>query len=71
MTYTYTFVSVPVKIGTKRPTHPTYEEVINEYARQEWRFVQLVVHNPASIPTEYILIFEQPVTTEASQDGWQ
>lgn len=63
MHYTYTFVTVPVTIGGTRAKQPTFQEVIHEHARQGWRFVQLVVENPASIPTEYVLIFERPALT--------
>ncbi len=56
--YTYTFVTVPVAHG--RNETPPYQQMIAEYARQGWRFVQLVVAIPAAIPTEYTLVFERP-----------
>lgn len=58
MTYTYTFVRVPVRVGAKQ-TEPAYEATIHEYAKQGWRFVQLVIEVPAVVPTEYVLIFER------------
>lgn len=64
MTYTYTFVTIPVTIGTTRPKHPTYQDVIEQYAEQGWRFVQLVIDNPAAVPTEYVLIFERPISVQ-------
>lgn len=59
MAYTYMFVTAPALIGVQRQ-QPPYQDVINKYASEGWRFVQLVVDNPAAIPAEYVLIFERP-----------
>lgn len=69
MTYIYRFVTVAVTLGTTQPKHPTYQDVIAEHAKQGWRFVQLVVDNPAAVPTAYVLIFERPVSAEPQRDG--
>ena len=64
MKHTYKFITLPVQIGAKQskhPNHPSYQDVINEHARQGWRFVQLLIECPAAVPTEYVLVFEQPL----------
>lgn len=70
MAYTYKFITLPVRIGaelSKHPDHPSYQDVIHEQAGKGWRFVQLLIECPASIPTEYILVFEKP--TEENLSG--
>ncbi len=74
MTYTYKFISLPVQIGaklSKHPDHPSYQDFINEHAKQGWRFVQLLIECPAAVPTEYVLVFEQPTEglERAAQEG--
>jgi len=63
MPYTYQFITLHIQIGaklSKHPDHPSYQDVINEHAKQGWRFVQLLIECPAAVPTEYVLVFEQP-----------
>jgi hypothetical protein len=45
---------------SKHPNHPSYQDVINEHAKQGWRFAQLLIECPAAVPIEYVLVFEQP-----------
>lgn len=61
--FEYTFIQVPVTYGrgmSPEPQAAAYENVIHEQARQGWRLVQIFIANPATVPTEYTLIFERP-----------
>lgn len=59
--FEYAFVTVPVNYGSKASPSQSgsYQAVIVDHARQGWRLVQVLVENPAAVPTEYTLIFER------------
>jgi hypothetical protein len=58
--YEYKFVRVPVKYLRDGMDPQTYQTAVEEHARDGWRLVQVLVENPAAIPTEYVLILERP-----------
>ncbi|MCS6883620.1 MAG: hypothetical protein NZU74_20020 [Chloroflexaceae bacterium] len=47
-----------IKIVSKHPKHPSYQDSISQYSGQEWRFVQLLIDDSAAAIIEYVLIFE-------------
>lgn len=70
MTYTHKFITLPVQFGqklSKHPNRPNYQDVIIEHTKQGWRFIRLLIECPAAVPSEYILVFEQP--TEGLERG--
>nr|WP_290225514.1 DUF4177 domain-containing protein [Trichocoleus desertorum] len=57
--FEYKFVKAPVAYGNSNEIEVTAcENVVAEHASQGWRLVQILVANPAVIPSEYVLIFE-------------
>ena len=58
--FEYKFVKAPVAYGRNYEFElTTCESVVAEYAAQNWRLVQIVVSNPSTTPSEYVLIFER------------
>jgi hypothetical protein len=58
--YEYTFVRCPVTfLKAGKINEVSYREVIKEHAAQGWRLVQMLVENPAAVPSEYMVIFER------------
>lgn len=49
MTYTY---------EASRPSE--HQDFSDEHAKQVWRFVHLLIECPGAVPTEGVLVFEQP-----------
>lgn len=45
------------------------ERVVAEHAAQGWRLVQILVAVPASMPTEYDLIFERPKSAAGQSEA--
>ena len=58
--YDYVFVRVPVTYRGGQIEAASYQAAIRQQAEEGWRLVQVMVENPAAVPTEYILIFERP-----------
>ena len=58
--YQYECVRVAVTLTRTGGVAPeTYEPLIHSRAQEGWRLVQIFIENPASIPSEYVLIFEK------------
>jgi hypothetical protein len=65
--FAYEFVRVKAPVlGVKADGLAGYQSVIHEQAQAGWRFVQLVIEQPAIIADHYMLIFERPVDTSIS-----
>ncbi|WP_425147688.1 DUF4177 domain-containing protein [Deinococcus sp.] len=60
--YEYRFVRVPVMYKSVQIDAGGYQEAVRQHAERGWRLVQVLVENPAAIPTEHVLIFERPRT---------
>jgi hypothetical protein len=57
--YEYAFVTCPVEFHRGEPNPEPYRRIIEEHARRGWRFVQIFIALPATVPTRYELIFER------------
>lgn len=57
--YDYEFVKCPVEYRWGKPSADAYRAEVLDRARRGWRLVQIFIPNPASVPTEYELIFEK------------
>lgn len=60
--YEYTIVRYEVKYGAGVSPDPIdeYRGLIDEYAAQGWRFVQIFAPQLPAVPDYYELIFERP-----------
>jgi hypothetical protein len=60
--YEYTFVRCPITfLKAGKIDEASYQETIKEHAAQSWRLVQMLVENPATIPSEYVIILERSI----------
>jgi Domain of unknown function (DUF4177) len=58
--YDYTFIRCPITFGKAGKIDPaSYQAVIAEHVAKGWRLVQVLIENPAMIPSEYVIIFER------------
>jgi hypothetical protein len=65
--FEYEFVRVKAPaLGVRADGPADYQAVIDQKAQAGWRFVQLVIEQPALIVEHYTLIFERPADVETS-----
>jgi hypothetical protein len=58
--YEYKFAECAARFERGAASVAPVREVVERHARDGWRLVQVLVTNPAAVPTRYEVIFERP-----------